>query len=210
MVLLARDLEPTVFAIVISIPAKILGKRLISVRESAIDLASLEALLNIFETVSRDGAVKIDLFYSFRPSTVRLIVNFGRGVGHFLGLPRPLKKRLLIIHPSILRDTALARWLKHIYDYECQVCGMAIELFNGGRYAEVHHIQPLGAPHNGPDILENMLVLCPNHHAMCDLGAIRLSLKELRISKNHPVSLQKLEYHNVRVLEEIAQQSVTP
>jgi len=105
----------------------------------------------------------------------------------------------------ILRDTALARWLKHIYAYECQMCGMTIELPNGDRYAEVHHIQPLGAPHNGPDILENMLVLCPNHHAMCDLGAIRLALNELRVSKNHPVSLHRLEYHNVKILGAITQ-----
>ena len=102
----------------------------------------------------------------------------------------------------ILRDTALSRWLKYIYAYECQVCGMTIELPNGDRYAEVHHIQPLGTPHNGPDILENMLVLCPNHHAMCDLGAIHLSLKELRVSKNHSISRQRFEYHNVKIVVE--------
>lgn len=100
----------------------------------------------------------------------------------------------------ILRDTALARWLKHIYEYECQLCGITIELANGERYAEVHHIQPLGTPHNGPDILENLLVLCPNHHAMCDLGAIKLSLEELRLSKTHPISRQRLEYHNTKIL----------
>ena len=126
-----------------------------------------------------------------------------------LGEPS-LTQRHAVQTYRILRDTALARWLKHMYEYECQLCGMTIELINGGRYAEVHHIQPLGAPHNGPDILENMLVLCPNHHAMCDLGAIRLSIKELRVSKNHPISLQRLEYHNVKILEETAQQSGQP
>ena len=121
-----------------------------------------------------------------------------------IGEPK-LTQRHAVQTYRILRDTALARWLKHIYGYECQICGMTIELFNGDRYAEVHHIQPLGAPHNGPDILENMLVLCPNHHAMCDLGAIRLSLKELQVSKNHPVSQERLQYYNVKILEEIAQ-----
>ena len=30
------------------------------------------------------------------------------------------------------------------------------------------HIQGLGRPHNGPDIIENMLCLCPNHHDQFD------------------------------------------
>src|SRR6266567_515191 len=53
----------------------------------------------------------------------------------------------------ILRDTALARWLKHLYSFECQICRTTIDLPNGGRYAEVHHIRPLGTPHNGLDSL---------------------------------------------------------
>ena len=79
----------------------------------------------------------------------------------------------------ILRDTALAHELKQSYSFECQLCGFTIELPNGERYAEVHHIKPLGEPHNGFDEIDNMLVLCPNHHAMCDLGAIRLSLGDI-------------------------------
>jgi predicted restriction endonuclease len=42
------------------------------------------------------------------------------------------------------------------------VCGETIPLADGLRYAEAHHIQPFGAPHNGPDISENVICLCPN------------------------------------------------
>ena len=30
------------------------------------------------------------------------------------------------------------------------------------------HIKDLGRPHNGPDTEENVLCLCPNHHALFD------------------------------------------
>lgn len=103
----------------------------------------------------------------------------------------------------ILRDTALSRWLKKLYSYQCQICGMTIEISESDRYAESHHIRPLGAPHNGPDTLENMLVLCPNHHAMCDLGVIRLTLEELNISGQHRLSEQMLNYHNTTIAAQI-------
>lgn len=110
----------------------------------------------------------------------------------------------------ILRDTAIARWLKQLYAYECQVCGMTIELQNGGRYAEVHHIKPLGTPHNGLDIPHNMLVLCPNHHAMCDLGVMSLSKKNLTVLSGHQLSDESLQYHNSRIAGEDAQQAPRP
>jgi putative restriction endonuclease len=38
------------------------------------------------------------------------------------------------------------------------------------------HIRPLGAPHNGPDVKENIIIcLCPNHHVLFDSGAITLA-----------------------------------
>jgi len=100
----------------------------------------------------------------------------------------------------ILRDTALSRWLKQLYSFECQICGSTIEISKTERYAEAHHIRPLGDPHKGHDRLENMLVLCPNHHAMCDLGAIRLSRKDLTISLHHQVSDEMINYHNTTIV----------
>jgi len=41
-----------------------------------------------------------------------------------------------------------------------------------GPYAEAAHIRALGLPHNGPDVLENLLCLCPNDHVRFDAGAI--------------------------------------
>lgn len=104
--------------------------------------------------------------------------------------------RHLVQAYRILRDTALARWLKALHNFECQICGATIELRNGSRYAEAHHVRPLGAPHLGPDTADNILVLCPTHHAMCDLLAVRLARDTLRFVGDHRLANIHLEYHN--------------
>jgi predicted HNH restriction endonuclease len=95
----------------------------------------------------------------------------------------------------IIRDSTLAHELKRLYQYRCQICEHSIILNQQERYAEGHHIKPLGQPHGGPDISPNMIVLCPNHHAELDFGARRIYQDDLKLIK-HPISQQYLDYHN--------------
>jgi predicted restriction endonuclease len=44
--------------------------------------------------------------------------------------------------------------------------------------------------------MENILCLCPNHHAACDLGAMRLVAAELRKVAGHVIGQEHLDYHN--------------
>lgn len=107
----------------------------------------------------------------------------------------------------IVRNTVVARHVKTLHDYTCQVCGLRIDS-PGGPYAEAAHIRALGKPHDGPDVKSNILCLCPNHHVMFDEGAIyvdrgwtvRMSvnqnaLGELRRHARHPVDAEQLAYH---------------
>lgn len=96
----------------------------------------------------------------------------------------------------ILRDTELARRIKKLHNNVCQLCGTTITLVDGSRYSEAHHIRPLGAPHNGPDIPENVIVLCPNHHVECDYGVIELLRTMIKIRAGHVISQTYLDYHN--------------
>lgn len=105
-------------------------------------------------------------------------------------------ERQEIVAYRILRDTALARQVKQLHNYECQLCGHTIVLTNGSRYAEAHHIRPLGEPHNGPDVIENIICLCPNHHAELDYGARPLELDDIHSVQGHPISSTYLQYHN--------------
>ena len=119
-------------------------------------------------------------------------------------------RRIEVTTLRVIRDTAEARRLKDHYDYKCQVCGERIECADGSFYAEVHHIRPLGGNHGGQDIRDNMLVLCPTHHAMFDLRLPRfLSVNEVRINgvdrrlrSGHDLDLENTRYHN-RLVGEI-------
>lgn len=97
--------------------------------------------------------------------------------------------------------------VKELHDHRCQVCGLRLETA-AGPYAEGAHIRPLGEPHNGPDVLENSLCLCPNHHVLLDTGGIfiradlvvvdTLGQQEstrLRTRPGHQVGQEFLSYH---------------
>lgn len=101
-----------------------------------------------------------------------------------------------IVVSRIIRDTALSSKVKAIHGYECQLCGTALEMPAGRKYAEAHHIKPLGKPHNGPDVIENMICLCPNHHAVLDYGAIKLHEEEIISKQGHGISKEFITYHN--------------
>jgi hypothetical protein len=96
----------------------------------------------------------------------------------------------------IVRDTALARRIKSLHDGECQLCGTVIDLPGGGRYAEAHHLQPLGKPHDGPDHEGDLVCVCPTCHAKLDYGVVQLRFEELRRAEGHQVSREFLDYHN--------------
>ena len=107
--------------------------------------------------------------------------------------------RVEITTHRIVRDTILARRVKQLHNYECQLCGHTIRFADGSRYAEAHHVQPLGEPHNGPDVLENIVCLCPNHHVELDYGIRSLSLTELSKVQGHSLAEIYVKYHNDHV-----------
>ena len=107
--------------------------------------------------------------------------------------PRVMQK-----HARIKRNVNLIREIKRIYQCKCQICGVAIELGQGLLYAEVHHIKPLGRPHSGPDVLENVICVCPNHHVQLDNGAIKLDKLQLALLY-HQIHDEYIRYHNDKI-----------
>lgn len=113
--------------------------------------------------------------------------------------PAPRKETTTL---RIVRDTAVTRRVKALYDYRCQVCGTRLE-GAAGPYAEAAHIRPLGAPHHGPDVLANVLCLCPNHHVLFDLSAFGIADSgqllglpgKLNVHKQHLINAESLAYH---------------
>ncbi len=105
-------------------------------------------------------------------------------------------KRQLIAQNRIIRDTKVSCFVKELYNYQCQLCGETIELSHNRFYAEGHHIQPLGDGHNGPDIINNVICVCPKHHVLLDYGVIRINLSEINLLHNHKINEKYINYHN--------------
>jgi len=99
----------------------------------------------------------------------------------------------------ILRDTKMARDIKRLHKHQCQFCGKSIELADGSRYSEAHHIKPLGSPHNGPDVEWNIIVVCPNHHVMLDYGVIKIDKRKIKIRDGHRIANKYVDYHNKKI-----------
>jgi hypothetical protein len=150
---------------------------------------------HIVKVSHSDLSVNVKRFFR-APLAIEL---HSRGEGFFIPIDLEPPARILTTTYRILRDTEVAQKLKADHDYRCQICDTTIELPDGRRYAEGHHIRPLGRPHDGPDIRENMVVLCPNHHAMCDYRAIRLTVDVLRRIEGHIIDPLYIAYHNDRL-----------
>ncbi|MEK4370007.1 HNH endonuclease [Paenibacillus sp. FSL R5-0473] len=112
-------------------------------------------------------------------------------------IPETVRQRTTVYRT--LRDTELARNIKQLYHNRCQICGETIMITQEKKYSEAHHIKPLGSPHFGPDVAENIIVLCPNHHVLLDYGAIEIEIEKLAINEFHIISNEYINYHNNKI-----------
>ena len=109
---------------------------------------------------------------------------------------------------KIIRDPKNAEMIKSIYDFRCQVCRIRLDTPYKRPIAIGAHIKGLGTPHNGPDNIENMLCLCPNHHDQLDkysysinpldhsiIGLKEFQNQKLFKEKKHKLNNLFLEYH---------------
>jgi predicted restriction endonuclease len=85
------------------------------------------------------------------------------------------------------------------------------QIKNGPTYGGIAigaHIKGLGKPHNGPDVIENMICLCPNHHEQfddygyyidpetCEIKGLKdFDGKKITVNKKHKIDKEFLEYH---------------
>ena len=97
---------------------------------------------------------------------------------------------------SINRNKTLVVGLKKLYNNQCQLCGTKLKISDTNSYSEVHHIKPLGQPHNGPDTSSNMMVVCPNCHVQLDFRNIKISKEKLTFKIPHSIDDKNIEYHN--------------
>jgi hypothetical protein len=118
----------------------------------------------------------------------------------------PARREKAIVY-RIIRDTMVSRRVKVLHQYECQLCSHTIVLPDGTKYAEAHHIRPLGGLHSGPDVAENVLCLCPNHHAEVDYGVRSLAIDDLKLVPGHCPGELYINYHNKIICKQRARET---
>ncbi len=126
--------------------------------------------------------------------------------------------RALVTNERIIRDTKVTREIKEIYDDRCQICGVDLPVSKPyEKYSEGAHIKPLGRPHNGLDVLANILCLCPNHHVQFDYGYITIADDFSLISKDcsynskvlkvkyskHKIDSEMMRYHRDNIYSDL-------
>jgi putative restriction endonuclease len=115
-------------------------------------------------------------------------------------------KRGTVYVTRVIRNSEVGNFVKHLYGHRCQISGELLET-PSGPYAEACHIRPVGQPHNGPDVVGNVLCLSPNMHVLFDLGAIGIADDltvlgrggRLTVDSGHEVSLAAIRYHREHV-----------
>ena len=122
------------------------------------------------------------------------------------GTTGPVPRTTAVVQRQV-RNSVVVEAVKRWHAYRCQVCEITLQVA-AGPYAEGAHIRPLGRPHLGPDVPENVLCLCPKDHVRLDNGAIYLlddftiveagtdqKLGVLRREYHHRIDRAHIQYH---------------
>lgn len=79
---------------------------------------------------------------------------------------------ITINHKTYKRDNKTIAQIKILRDFKCQICSTTILKKDGSKYIEAAHIK---AKHKkGRETLDNILLLCPNHHKEFDYGKLEI------------------------------------
>ena len=100
-----------------------------------------------------------------------------------------------------------------MYAHRCQICDVRLD-FPSEPISIGAHIKGLGQPNNGPDVLPNLLCLCPNHHNKFDYFSYfiepnTLEIKELKgfegkiikVHSEHKIDIEFLDYQKQKYLK---------
>ena len=93
-----------------------------------------------------------------------------------------------------VRDSSKVKKLKKLYGNKCQICGYTFEYDKNKFYSEVHHYNPL--KELADDDFDNMIVVCPNHHAEFDYNLIAINFDGYSIINNKGDKIGEIHFHN--------------
>ena len=169
-----------------------------------------EGLFQVVEYWSKVGSDGFRV-WQFRLEAIGVGISFRREdpVDVVTPLPpggNPSPDRKLTITQRLVRSTRVVEYVKALYRDGCQICGTVL-VHPGGRTSEGAHIRALGEPHQGQDLVSNVLCLCPNHHTLFDRGGVWVSddlgvitstgdfIGTLTLAADHQIDVENFRYH---------------
>ena len=85
-------------------------------------------------------------------------------------------EEVIVNHKTYKRDNKTIALIKIFRDFKCQICSTTIIKKDGSKYIEAAHIK---AKHlKGRETLDNIILLCPNHHKEFDFGHLEIKLHD--------------------------------
>ena len=95
------------------------------------------------------------------------------------------EKRDIVFSVFERQHPKISKALKSFHSFKCQLCGWhGFKTKFGGRYIEIHHLIPLSK--KGTNNLNNLVVVCPNHHKMLDFCEAEITTKK---SENERIAI---------------------
>lgn len=99
------------------------------------------------------------------------------------------------------RDSKLIQDIKNKRGHRCQLCSISLPSSSSRLgFVEAHHIKHIGGDHNGPDTEENIILVCPNHHAVFHYSGLRINKAD--IDNFNGIGDIYIEYHNKNIATE--------
>jgi len=77
-------------------------------------------------------------------------------------------EKIIINHKAYRRDNKTIADIKYLRGFKCQICNISIQKRDGSKYIEAAHI--VAKHKKGRETIDNIILLCPNHHKEFDLG----------------------------------------
>ena len=161
--------------------------------------------VNKFERVKGKSGFYICRFYL---STEKTIEKIEAELKHTLKNDYKKTERKQSTINAIQRNPKWPEHVKKLYENKCQVCNVFLRTHDGAVSIGAH-IKGLGKLHNGPDQINNIVCLCPNHHSQFDgfgfyieaetfeiKGLEGYEGKKLTIKKEHNIDSDFFKYHH--------------
>ena len=167
-----------------------------SLIEVDVDLQNVVKLLNYSENFILQRAL-----YSDNPDLVKLFEESMESPPSQTDPVESVKREVVISTlKKYKRDPLFSKKVKYNYGNRCAVCGIP----NEAALVEAAHVKPVHA--DGPDLEENGIALCANHHKLFDSGYITVRFLneetgEIIISGKAPAELKEhlAEHENKRI-----------